>query len=95
VPELQRIRPDVPVEMANEKEHRRRLAERANAGLPTDGSKSMQYPLPIKEYTVAGLPDASNWIDGMVYVSNESGGATIAFSDGANWRRVQDRAVVS
>lgn len=31
----------------------------------------------------------------VVYVSNETGGATIAFSDGTNWRRAQDRAVVS
>ena len=30
-----------------------------------------------------------------VYVSDESGGATLAFSDGTNWRRVQDRAIVS
>jgi hypothetical protein len=31
----------------------------------------------------------------IVYVSNETGGAVIAFSDGTNWRRVTDRAVVS
>ena len=31
----------------------------------------------------------------MIYVSNESGGAVIAFSDGTNWRRVTDRAVIS
>jgi len=31
----------------------------------------------------------------VIYVSNETGGATLAFSDGTNWRRVQDRAVVS
>jgi hypothetical protein len=31
----------------------------------------------------------------MVYCSNESGGAVPAFSDGTNWRRVTDRAIVS
>jgi len=31
----------------------------------------------------------------MIYVSDESGGATLAFSDGLVWRRVQDRAVIS
>jgi hypothetical protein len=31
----------------------------------------------------------------MIHVSNESGGAVPAFSDGANWLRVTDRAVIS
>ncbi len=31
----------------------------------------------------------------MIYVSNESGGAVVAFSDGTSWRRLTDRAVVS
>lgn len=48
----------------------------------------------FKSYTVAGLPSASI-AGGMIYVSNESGGAVMAFSDGTNWRRVTDRAIVS
>ncbi len=48
----------------------------------------------LASYTVATLPSASV-AGGMVYVSNASGGATVAFSDGTNWRRVQDRAIVS
>jgi hypothetical protein len=31
----------------------------------------------------------------MIYVSNETGGAVPAFSDGAAWRRVTDRAIIS
>jgi hypothetical protein len=31
----------------------------------------------------------------MIFVSNEAGGGTLAFSDGTNWRRVADRAVIS
>ena len=31
----------------------------------------------------------------LVHVSNETGGATLAASDGINWRRVSDGAVVS
>ncbi|MFC3119934.1 hypothetical protein ACFOHS_22780 [Jhaorihella thermophila] len=31
----------------------------------------------------------------LIYVSDESGGPVIAFSDGTNWRRMTDRAVVS
>lgn len=46
-------------------------------------------------YTVATLPPASEFPNGIVYVSNEAGGAVPAFSDGTNWRRMTDRAVVS
>jgi hypothetical protein len=31
----------------------------------------------------------------MIYVSDETGGAVMAFSDGTNWRRVTDRQIVS
>jgi hypothetical protein len=31
----------------------------------------------------------------MIYVSDETGGAVMAFSDGTNWRRITDRATVS
>ena len=44
-------------------------------------------------FTVATLP--SQVAGGFIYVSDETGGATMAFSDGTNWRRVQDRAVVA
>lgn len=46
-------------------------------------------------YTVATLPSAATYARGLIYVSNEVGGAVLAFSDGTNWRRVTDRAVVS
>lgn len=48
----------------------------------------------VKVYTVATLPSAADTAQ-IIYVSNETGGATLAFSDGTNWRRVQDRAIVS
>jgi hypothetical protein len=44
-------------------------------------------------YTVATLP--GQLAGAMIYVSDESGGATMAFSDGTNWRRMSDRAIVS
>jgi hypothetical protein len=31
----------------------------------------------------------------MIFVINETGGSVPAFSDGTNWRRVTDRAIVS
>jgi len=45
-------------------------------------------------FKVASLPNAG--IPGqMIYVSDETGGATMAFSDGSSWRRITDRAIVS
>lgn len=53
-------------------------------------------PVRVKSYTVAGAPSASGAGAGaIIYVSNETGGAVLAFSDGTNWRRVTDRAVIS
>lgn len=47
-------------------------------------------------FTVATVPSASALGAGAtIYVSNEIGGAVPAFSDGAAWRRVTDRAIIS
>jgi len=54
-----------------------------------------KFPVPVPQYTVSTVPVAANNKACIIYVSNEAGGATIAFSDGSNWRRVQDRAIVS
>ncbi|MCB1485614.1 MAG: DUF2793 domain-containing protein [Hyphomicrobiaceae bacterium] len=44
----------------------------------------------------ASLPSAtSGGVGAIVFVPDEAGGAVLAFSDGANWRRVTDRAIVS
>lgn len=51
-------------------------------------------PLGVASYTVAAVPAAS--VPGrIIYVSDEAGGATLAFSDGTQWRRVTDRAVIA
>lgn len=52
-------------------------------------------PVLPRSFLVADVPDAANWTGGIIYVSDETGGATLAFSDGTDWRRVQDRAVVA
>ena len=50
----------------------------------------------VKSYLKTALPSASaSGAGAMIYVSNEVGGAVIAFSDGTSWRRVTDRVVVS
>jgi len=50
--------------------------------------------LSVARYAVAGLPSAAR-SGQIIYVTNETGGAVLAFSDGTNWRRVTDRAIVS
>ncbi|MHA2388099.1 MAG: beta strand repeat-containing protein [Candidatus Hodarchaeales archaeon] len=49
----------------------------------------------FKSFTVTEVGSLSAVAGGFIYVSDETGGATMAFSDGTNWRRVQDRAIVS
>lgn len=56
---------------------------------------SVTGPQQLFTYTVAGLPSAAMFLNAIVYVSNAAGGAVQAFSDGTNWRRVDDRAVVA
>jgi hypothetical protein len=45
-------------------------------------------------FTVSSLPSAAQ-PGQMIYVSDETAGSVMAFSDGSNWRRITDRAVVS
>ena len=60
-------------------------------------------PLLVQGYVVASLPDvaihgntgSADPFSSLIFVSDETGGATLAFSDGTNWRRVQDRAIVA
>ena len=52
-------------------------------------------PVRVKSYTVAGVPAAMAGAGQVIFVSDEAGGATLAFSDGTSWRRVADRAVIA
>jgi hypothetical protein len=66
--------------------------------LGTESTSGIITPslLLLPSYTVAGLSTLSaNPAGQFVYCSNESGGAVPAFSDGTNWRRVTDRAIVT
>ena len=68
-----------------------------NVGLGTASPATkldVDGPVRVKSYTVTGLP-AATATGQVAFVSDEVGGATLAFSDGSNWRRVADRAVVS
>jgi len=54
-----------------------------------------KLPVLLPPYVKTGLPSAAANLASMIYVVDEAGGAVPAFSDGTNWRRVTDRAVVS
>jgi hypothetical protein len=55
-----------------------------------------RQPTPHDSYTVSEAGSISGMSPGdMIFVSDETGGATMAFYDGTNWRRLQDRAIIS
>ena len=71
----------------------------ANSNIETEirAANEVAFTVPAKlpSYLVANLPSSGVSAGGMAYCSNETGGATIVFYDGTNWRRVQDRAIAS
>lgn len=52
-------------------------------------------PLLLSTYTVAGLPDPTQFKNCSVMVSNEAHGNVPAYSDGVHWRRYSDNATVT
>jgi hypothetical protein len=88
-------RADAPVEMEDDRQHRRLLAMRANASLARNDERAMELPLKLVQYAVADLPAASGYAGSLVYVTDETGGATVAYSNGTSWLRVYDAATVS
>lgn len=62
---------------------------------PTAGVAQYSTGIFLPTYTVATVPSAVTYVRRLIYVSDEAGGAQPAFSDGTNWRRFTDRAVVS
>ena len=61
----------------------------------TNSKTQINNVLQLDAYTVATVPSASIAPGGLIYISDESGGAVLAFSDGTNWRRSTDRAIIS
>lgn len=68
----------------------------ARVGITTTikGALVVDEPVTFPSYTVAGVPSVTP-AGQQIYVSNETGGAQMAFSDGTNWRRFTDRAIIS
>lgn len=67
----------------------------SETGLLVSGDSRMLGPINLAQYAVADVPPAADYTAGLIYVSDETGGATLAFSDGTDWRRTADRAVIS
>lgn len=89
---------DATIESASD--GRLKITPRPGFGIVLNGTTEAtaiiaSLPFVAASYTVATVPSAATYVRGLIYVSNESGGAVIAFSDGTNWRRVTDRAIVS
>ena len=57
------------------------------------GVLEMPDVLKVKSYAKASLPTAV--AGGIIFVTDETGGAVIAFGDGTNWRRSTDRTIVA
>lgn len=49
----------------------------------------------LPAYNKAALPNANTYWDCVIMVADDVGGYVQAFSDGTNWRRVTDRAIIS
>lgn len=59
------------------------------------GILSNKDPWQLPSVAKADLPAAASFTGYILYVTNDAGGGTVAFSDGTNWRRVQDRNIIS
>ena len=61
--------------------------------ITTLNNKVLGNAILLTVYTVSTLPAVGT--NGLIHVSDETGGPTAAYSDATNWRRVADGAVVS
>lgn len=52
-------------------------------------------PFRLKTFTVSTLPDPTKWRGGLIIVTDETDGEVLAWSDGTDWKRATDGAVVS
>jgi len=52
-------------------------------------------PMPVPIHIKTAMPDATLYTGSWIYVSNDVGGAVMAFSDGSDWLRCTDRAAIS
>lgn len=74
------------------------VLEVTGSGVDVTGATTTTTFAKVGSYTVSGaatLGASSAGAGAIIFVTDETGGAVLAFSDGTDWRRVTDRAVIS
>lgn len=61
----------------------------------SDVEAAIEAARQIPQFTVATVPSAARFPYRWIHVTDEAGGSVPAFSDGADWRRCTDRAIIS
>jgi hypothetical protein len=52
-------------------------------------------PVRLKPYLKTELPSAAEYAGALIYVSNATGGAAVAYSNGTNWLRCDTSVTIS
>jgi len=60
-----------------------------------DGTERMGGPLPLRQYTIATLPDPALFTGAIIWVTDNNPSPIVAYSDGEDWRLVKNDTVVS
>jgi len=63
----------------------------STAGFETGAGGTMK----LASYLKTAMPPAASNTGGLIYVSDAATGATVAYSNGTNWLRVDTSAVIS
>jgi hypothetical protein len=75
------------------------ITARSGGKIVAESPTQVSHPLKLPSYTVVQLTGGTvapaSWTDCICICSNEVGGRTLVFSNGVNWKRVQDLANVS
>jgi hypothetical protein len=58
-------------------------------------SRARGFPVVLATFSKTDLPDAARWVGAWIYVSDATGGAVPAFSNGTDWLRSDSSAVIS
>jgi hypothetical protein len=59
------------------------------------GVRARGFPVVLAKFPKADLPLASRWVGSWIYVSDATGGAVPAYSNGTNWLRSDTSAIIS
>ncbi len=66
-----------------------------NGTTPASETIKSIIPFGLPPFAKASLPSVSVYANAMIIVTDDVGGLTPAFSDGTNWRRTSDRAIIA